>query len=209
MRQHIDEIDDVAPTAPIIIYYCTLQCILFTIATLIHVNTMHFPMLMSDAIKLYDCLVNELSEFSPNSTPDQIEKLALYHQLQCVCRILLQVHEQDNIVLSENQRNVINSSLEHLESRLSLLDTQDEMPFRDDIIQVRWDRATLTIYKEQGVSISTDEDDNQIDCWADREELEQEESMLLAMAFTPIPSESNTTLKNASTKKRSSQNVAL
>jgi hypothetical protein len=156
---------------------------------------MDFPMLLSDAVKMYDNLVEVLSASSTDESFSKTRNPHSYHQFRTICRVLLEIHNQDTSVFSEKQRDTVALSLAHAEAILDQLNGPDGTTESDGEtdLDIRWNRPTLTIHWGQNEIDDKQEDDNIIDCWGDRDELEQEEAMLLAMASTPIPSESDTT----------------
>ena len=151
-------------------------------------------MSLSSVVEIYDCLVEELSgaNFDPSAAATR-ENIDRCHQFRTICRILLQIHEQDSTILSDKQYAAISLSFKQAELALDqwnrTVDDSDCALVHDQlpVLQVRYDHSS------QSIHLAQEEEDNILDCWTDRAALEEEEAMLVAMASTPIPSETDST----------------
>ena len=159
---------------------------------------MDFPIHLSAAVEMYDRLVEELSAVANPDVAATQQTIDLCHQFQTICRILLQIHDQDSTLLSEKQYMAISLSLKHAGRRIDQWQAADEdsdpsSGEHDQLLQVQWDRSS------QFIHLTQEEDDNILDGWTNRAALEEEEAMLIALASTPIPSETDaatSTLRN-------------
>jgi hypothetical protein len=139
---------------------------------------------LSEAISSYDSLVEQLTTNKPTDEGDSIinnnnnNTDEQYQQLHRLCQILVQLKEIEPAIFSNEQATAIQTTMKHIQSRLEQVGSH--LLVDDDVRITHWDRNSLTIqWHIEMVSI---------DCW-DKEQLEEEEAMLIAMASTPIPQE--------------------
>jgi hypothetical protein len=136
---------------------------------------MNASLSLAEAVELYDCLVEELSSAADGHAPNTaISTLDRCCQLHRLCRLLLEVHTTIDPILSNSQQEAIQSTLDQVRRSLRSDNDDDD----DDCLHVNWDRATLRMKWWEETNLM---------CGWDKNQLQHEEDMLLAMASTPIP----------------------
>jgi hypothetical protein len=138
---------------------------------------MNSSLLLAEAVELYDCLVEKMSSSAATDADasNAVSTLDRCCQLHRLCHILLQVHNTIDPILSNSQQEAIQSTLDQVRRTLQ----SDDADY-DDCLHVNWDRATLRMEWWEETNLM---------CGWNKNQLQLEEDMLLAMASTPIPNE--------------------